>query len=75
MRAPTTFPAVLNAPFEINRFYERLIELRRTKPEVFAIMSPAQRLALGCYEAAKRRAAMLAEDETYEPSKTGSHGE
>lgn len=50
-----------------NEFYERLIELRRAKPEVFDAMSPAQRLALGYYESAKQRAAMLAEDDLSAP--------
>jgi len=48
-------------PFVPNGFYERLLETRRARPEVLALMSPAQRLALGYYEAAKRQAALLAE--------------
>jgi hypothetical protein len=50
------------APFEPNAFMERLIEMRQTNPKSFAGMSPASKLALGHYEAAKRRAQMLASD-------------
>ena len=46
-------------PFERNEFMERLIELRTSRPESFATLSPASKLALGHYEAAKRRAEML----------------
>jgi hypothetical protein len=46
-------------PFEVNLFMERLIEMRETKPETFAGLSPASKLALGYYEAGKRRAEML----------------
>jgi hypothetical protein len=49
-------------PFERNEFMERLIEMRVTRPKSFAGMSPASKLALGHYEAAKRRAQMLASD-------------
>jgi hypothetical protein len=47
------------APFEPNAFMERLIELRETGPNSFAGLSPASKLALGHYEAAKRRAETL----------------
>ncbi len=67
MRVPTTFPAVPNAPFVPNGFYERLIEMRRTRPQDFAVLSPAAKLALGAYESAKRRAGMLAEDNQSAP--------
>jgi hypothetical protein len=46
-------------PFEPHAFMERLIEMRRARPKSFAGLSPASKLALGHYEAAKRRAAML----------------
>ena len=46
-------------PFEVNAFMERLIEMRQTRPESFAGLSPASKLALGHYEAAKRRAEMI----------------
>jgi hypothetical protein len=46
-------------PFAVNAFYERLIELRSTRPGEFARMSPASRLALLYYEGAKRRVASL----------------
>jgi hypothetical protein len=46
------------APFELNSFMERMIEMRKMNPKSFAGMSPASKLALGHYEAAKRRAEM-----------------
>ena len=49
------------APFERNEFMERLIEMRATRPKSFAGLSPAAKLALGHYEAAKRRAQALSE--------------
>lgn len=45
--------------FEINHFYERVIELRRTNPRDFSALAPVTKLALGAYEAAKREAARL----------------
>jgi hypothetical protein len=47
------------APFEPNAFMERLIEMRRDNPKSFAGLSPASKLALGYYEAGKRRQEML----------------
>jgi hypothetical protein len=46
-------------PFESNPFMERLIEMRETRPKSFNGLSPAVKLALGHYEAAKRRAEAL----------------
>ncbi len=40
--------------FEVNTFYERLLELRRTNPKAFGEISPASKLSLLAYEAAKR---------------------
>jgi len=62
-----TIPDLESAPFAPNGFYERLIELRRTRPQDFAVLSSASKLALGAYESAKRRAAMLAEDDLSAP--------
>ncbi len=45
--------------FAENSFYERLIVLRCKQPEVFAALSPAARLTLGYYEAAKRGQSLL----------------
>ncbi len=45
--------------FETSPLFEKLIVMRRTTPKSFASMSPATVLALGYYEAAKRKAAML----------------
>lgn len=47
------------ARFEPNAFMERLIEMRATRPKSFATLSPASKLALGHYEAAKRHAALM----------------
>ncbi len=54
-------PPSLNqdAAFTENSFYERLIVLRCKQPEVFAALSPAARLTLGYYEAAKRGQSLL----------------
>ena len=51
-----------DAAFKENPYYERLIELRRTKPEIFATLSPAARLTLGYYEAAKRGQALISDE-------------
>jgi hypothetical protein len=40
--------------FEINHFYERLLDLRRANPKAFGEMSPASKLSLYAYEAQKR---------------------
>ncbi|HEX8072901.1 MAG TPA: hypothetical protein VF546_23345 [Pyrinomonadaceae bacterium] len=48
-----------HAPFEVNPFMERLIEMRTQRPKSFDGLSPTAKLSLGYYEAAKRRAAML----------------
>ena len=61
--------------FERNEFMERQLEMRATRPESFAGLSPAAKLALGHYEAAKRRQALLATEERgsdeYEPIPSG----
>jgi hypothetical protein len=46
-------------PFEPSPLFERLIVMRARTPQSFASMSPATVLALGYYEAAKRKAAMM----------------
>ncbi|HEY0404249.1 MAG TPA: hypothetical protein VGC89_00870 [Pyrinomonadaceae bacterium] len=46
-------PPKEGTPFEKNLFYERLIEMRRTRRKDFDTMSPATHLALGAYEQAK----------------------
>jgi hypothetical protein len=45
--------------FEINHFYERLLDLRRTDPKAFGELSPASKLSLFAYEAQKREHARL----------------
>ncbi len=49
-------------PFEPSPLFERLIRMRAEKPESFRSMSPATVLALGYYEAAKRKAEMMKDD-------------
>ncbi len=45
--------------FEPNAFYEKILQLRRTKTAAFASFAPVTKLALGAYEAQKREAARL----------------
>ncbi len=45
--------------FEVNHFYERLLDLRRTDPKAFNEISPASKLSLLAYETAKREAERL----------------
>jgi hypothetical protein len=45
--------------FEVSPLFERLIKMRVEQPKSFAAMSSSMISALGYYEAAKRRAAML----------------
>ena len=49
------------ARFEESAFFEKLIAVRAARPQDFAVLSPATKLALGYYEAAKRKAALLTE--------------
>ncbi len=46
-----------------NPYYEKLIRLRAEQPQVFESLSPADKLSLGYYEAAKRKAIELRETE------------
>ncbi|MGB8509665.1 MAG: hypothetical protein WCD76_14860 [Pyrinomonadaceae bacterium] len=50
-------------PFEASPFYEKLMQLRESNPQAFASMSPASKLALGYYEGAKRRHALMLDKE------------
>jgi hypothetical protein len=43
-----------DAAFQVNRFYEKLLDLRRANPKAFGEISPASKLSLFAYEAAKR---------------------
>ena len=43
--------------FEINPYYEQLLEMREKKPAAYRVMSPATRLALDAYVRAKEAAA------------------
>jgi len=56
------------AAFKENSYYEHLIVLRRTKPEVFAVLSPVEKLTLGYYEVAKRRQALISDEATLPPA-------
>jgi hypothetical protein len=57
-----------DAAFKENSYYEHLIELRRTQPEVFAVLSPVEKLTLGYYEVAKRRQALISDEATLPPA-------
>ena len=73
----------LDGCFTENLYYERLIRLRAEQPDVFAILSPAEKVTLGYYEAAKHRAEMLSHDKVSEaprepvtqPTRTANTGE
>ncbi len=54
------------AAFEINHFYERVLELRRTNPKAFEGLAPATKASLHAYETAKREHTRL-EDIRREP--------
>jgi hypothetical protein len=47
--------------FQRNGFYESILEMRNKDPRTFDELSPATKLALAYYEAAKRKA--LREDQ------------
>jgi hypothetical protein len=47
--------------FEVNPYYEQLLELREKKPAAYKVMSTATRLALEAYLKAKDAAAGRAE--------------
>lgn len=44
--------------FEINPYYEQLLEMREKKPEAYRLMSPATLLAVQAYVKAKEAAAV-----------------
>ncbi len=46
--------------FEVNSFYERVLELRRTDPRAFDSLAPVTKQALYAYETAKREHTRLA---------------
>jgi hypothetical protein len=48
--------------FGSSPLFERLIKMRAENPKSFSGMSPSTVLALGYYEAAKRKAAMIKDD-------------
>jgi hypothetical protein len=48
------------AGFQLNAFYERVLELRRDRPAAFDSLAPVTKLALGQYEAQKREHQRLA---------------
>ena len=52
-----------NEGFAANPFYERLLELRETKPAAYRTMSNATRLAVEAYVKARQSAAPAAPDE------------
>ena len=50
---------VAEPPFVANGYMEKLLDLTEREPKKFATLSPATRLSVGYYAAAKRRAAAL----------------
>ena len=46
--------------FELNAFYERVLELRRDRPAAFDSLAPVTKQALYAYETAKREHTRLA---------------
>ncbi len=42
--------------FQLNSYQERLVRLRAENPKAFAVLSPSEKIALGYYEQAKRKA-------------------
>lgn len=50
--------------FEINPFYERLLEIKAHQPEAFRVMSPAARFAVEAYLKAKQSSAELKDCKT-----------
>ena len=55
----TADPKVAEQPFVANGYMEKLLDLAEREPKKFATLSPATRLSVGYYAAAKRRAAAL----------------
>lgn len=52
-RAPATLKQGGRVKFEINPYYEQLLEMREKKPAAYKIMSAATRLAVEAYMKAK----------------------
>lgn len=50
--------------FEINPFYERLLEIKDHRPEAYRVMSPAARFAVEAYIKAKQSCAELKDCKT-----------
>ena len=55
----TADPKVAEQPFVENGYMEKLLTLAERDPQTFNTLSPATRLSVGYYAAAKRRAAAL----------------
>lgn len=52
----TTTPIKSAVGFEVNPYYEQLLEMRENKPAAYRIMSTATRLAVQAYVKAKEAA-------------------
>ena len=52
-KAKTGSNAKVAVGFEVNPFYEQLLEMRETKPAAYRVMSAATRLAVEAYVKAK----------------------
>jgi hypothetical protein len=61
-RPRTSDAALVESPklaFELNAFYEKILDLRRDRPAAFDSLAPVTKLALGQYEAQKREHSRL----------------
>ena len=62
-RPRTSNAALVESPklaFELNAFYEKILDLRRDRPAAFDSLAPVTKQALYAYETAKREHARLA---------------
>ncbi len=61
--ARTSDAALVESPklaFELNAFYEKVLDLRQAKPRAFDSLAPVTKQALYAYETAKREHQRLA---------------
>ena len=55
-RVPAPLKAGERVEFEINPYYEQLLEMREQKPAAYKVMSPVTQLAVAAYVRAKEAA-------------------
>ena len=51
-------PKIIEMPFVENSYMEKLIEIAERDPKTFNTLSPATKLSVGYYSAARRKAEM-----------------